>query len=117
MISPAVKKGHVKEEINKSDLISCMFFLCAIPASAQSLGLTEEEHIILEFENLGINAEKAAELARRYMPGEVLDCMKEDYSAIQPIKRISENGLFTQSSVNHCGNNPIHLRWHIEQRK
>jgi hypothetical protein len=101
----------------KSVLISCMFFLCVIPASAQSSGLSEEEHVTRGFESLGINAEKAAELARRYMPGEVLDCMKEDYSAIQPIERISENGLFTQSSVNHCGNNPIHLRRYIEQRK
>lgn len=65
MIILAVKKGHVKKEINKSDLISCMFFLCVIPVSTQSSGLTEEEHKILEFENLGINAEKAAELARR----------------------------------------------------
>ena len=51
----------------KSILISCLFFLCAVPVSAQSSELTEEEHIIRNFENLGINAEKAAELTERYM--------------------------------------------------
>lgn len=80
----------------KSVLISCMLFLCAIPVSAQSSGLSEEEHVIRGFESLGINAEKATELAERYMQGEVLDCMKEDYSEIQPIERISENGLYKE---------------------
>lgn len=77
-------------------LISCMFFLCAIPVSAQSSGLSEEEHVIRGFESLGINAEKAAELARRYLQGEVLDCMKEAYDSIQPIEKISDNGLYKE---------------------